>query len=102
MAKEDEKKPDILDDIKRIDRAIRAKTLAEVLATLKEKAHEVLRLKEETNQLLEAAGVSTEDSKRIIDFVNSLDDVQLSETEKRSLREETKEEVSGIRKKAEK
>jgi hypothetical protein len=103
MAKDEEdKKPDILDDIKRIDRAVRAKTLANVLSTLKEKAHEVLLLKEQTNMLLEAVGVSAEDAKRIIDFVNSLDDVQLSESEKQNLREDTREEVSEVKKKAEK
>ena len=102
MANNEDKKPDVLEDIKRIDRAVRAKTLAQVLSTLKAKAHEILELKEKTNALLEAAGVSAEDAKRIIDFVNSLDDVQLSDEEKRKLREDARNEIAGVKKQAEK
>lgn len=96
------KAPDVLEDIKKIDRAIRAKTLANTLAVLKEKAHEILTLKEQTASLLEAVGVSEEDRKRIIDFVNSLDDVQLSLTEKREIKDRAREEISETKKKAEK
>jgi hypothetical protein len=99
---DDTKKPDILEDIKKIDKAVRAKALANLLSTLKEKAKEVLVLKEETNNLLEAIGVSADDTKRVIDFVNSLDDVQLSESEKRKLKDEAKEEVKTIKQRAEK
>lgn len=100
MAEENQavKDHDILDDVKKVEREIKVRTLAKVMEQIKDKAHEVLELKEEINALLEAAGVETDDIKRIIDFVNSLDSVQLSEADKREIRKDAKDDVRDDRK----
>lgn len=96
------KQNDILDEIKAVDRAIRAQTLARILTQIKEKAKKVLELKEEVNALLEATGLSTEDIKRVIDFVNSLDEVQLTDSEKKEIRTDARSVVKNEKKTAEK
>jgi hypothetical protein len=104
MAKLNEEKvqPDLLDEVKQIERAIRAKALAKMLTTLKEKAHEILELKEYTNAVLEELGVEEADKKRLIDWINSLDQVKLSKNNKESIRDNASKDVHKERKEAEK
>lgn len=95
----DEKKPtgemeDVLDQIKAIERAVKAQTLMKILSSLKKYAREILVLKEKTTIMLEELGISDTDAKRIIDFINNSSEVQLSETDLKKIREEMKETVS--------
>ena len=97
-----EHKPvDILDEVKAIERAVRKKRLLAALTELKDKAHKILELKEECLSLLEAIGVSDEDQKRIIDYVNNSSDVALSESEKKDIRIKAKEKEVSEKKKVE-
>ena len=81
-------KLDILEDVKKIERFKKAQVLAEAIGEIKSYAKEVLVLKEKTDLLLEEIGISKEDSKRIIDYVNSL--AKLTEVDKKDIREEVK------------
>ena len=97
-----EHKPmDVLDEIKAIERVVRKKRLLAALTELKDKAHKILELKEECLSLLEAIGVSDEDQKRIIDYVNNSGDVVLSESEKKDIRTKAKEKEVSEKKKVE-
>lgn len=94
------KKTDVLDDIKDAEKRIKAATLVKTLPELKDMAREVLVLKKKIELTLEKLGVSDTDSKRIIDFVNSL--VTLSESEILEIREEVRGSVEKEQMKAEK
>lgn len=102
MSKDDKKTPgeigDVLDQIKEIERMVKAQTLIKILSTLKQNAREILELKEETTALLEELGISETDSKRIIDFINNSSEVQLTEKDKKDIREEVKTVVSAKKK----
>jgi|SRR5882672_11540438 len=101
-AETEAKTSDFLDEFKQVERAIRARALAKMLSTLKEKAHEILELKEYTNAVLEELGVEEADCKRLIDWVNSLEQVKLSKSDKESIRENSRRDVRKERKEAEK
>jgi hypothetical protein len=85
------KKKDILEGIKEIDKEARTKMVYVKLKTLKEWARTILELKEKTQIMLEELGVETEDIKRLIDYVNSTQ--ELTEKDKKELREEIKDDV---------
>lgn len=93
---------DLLEEVKRIERAVRAKALAKMLVTLKQKAHEVLELKEYTKAVLEELGVEEGDQKRLIDWINSLDQVKLTKGDKEDIRDEAHDDVTKERQDAEK
>ena len=88
------KKEDILEQIKKAEKLIKMNLLLKQLATLKKLAKEVLVAKEKSTLILEEVGVSQEDIKRVIDFINSSSEVQLSESDKKDLREKVKKEHS--------
>ena len=71
----------------------RVAALRKMLAEIKKKARQILELKEETTCILEELNVSAEDTKRIIDFVNSLSGVKLSEEDKKDLRQRIKKNI---------
>jgi len=83
-------KPDILDDIKNMEKLVKVRTLQKAMSSIKEKARKILELKEETTAILDSLEISSEDSKRIIDFVNSLTEVKLTEDDKKSIRDRVK------------
>lgn len=85
---------DVLDQVKKIDKAVRAKLLIEKIALLKKYAREVNELKEKSMIVLEELGLSDKDMKRIIDYVNELPEVKLSERDKKDLRDGIHEEMS--------
>jgi len=92
MSKDDKKEVnlDILDEVKKIEKMVQVAALRKMLVDIKKKARQILELKEETTYVLDELGISTEDSKRIIDFVNSLGEVKLSEEDKKDLRQRVK------------
>lgn len=94
------KEVDVLDDFRKVEKTVRQRALASSMKLFKEKATAIMRLKEETIALLEALGIQESDMKRVIDFVNSLPDVQLSESDKRVIREEMLAESKKQKKKA--
>ena len=94
MSKEkEEQKLDILDEVKKVENVVRVAALRKMLAEIKKKARQILELKEETTCILEELNVSAEDTKRIIDFVNSLSGVKLSEKDKKDLRQRIKKNI---------
>jgi len=101
MSEENVKKEvDVLDDFRKVERAVKQRSLAFSMKLLKEKAATIMRFKEESIALLEALGIQELDIKRVIDFVNSLPDVQLSEFDRRKIKEEMREEGKKQKKKA--
>lgn len=93
--KDKEKQPDILDDIRAMERMTKRLVLIKMLSEIKKMAHDILELKEKGLVLLEEVGISKEDSKKIIDFVNSQSSVKLSESDIKSIREWAKAKVEG-------
>lgn len=82
--------PDILDDVKRVERAVKAKLLMNAISEIKERAREILELKEETTMILEEIGIDEKDIKRIIDFINN--SVSLTQSDKDKIRQSIKNE----------
>ena len=101
MAKEI-KEPDILDEIKKVEKITKAQLLRKAIKKIKDYAREIVELKEKTQIELEEIGIKDEDIKRVIDFVNSLPDVQLTENDKKDLRDSVKKSVQSEKKDVEK
>lgn len=98
----EENQIDILDQVKKIDKAIKAKLLIEKIAQLKEFAREVNVLREQSIATLEELDLSPKDIKRIIDYVNELPEVKLSERDKKEIRDDIHEEIGEQKTKTEK
>lgn len=96
-----ESKNTVLDQVKQIEKRNKARLLIKTLTQLKKFARDIYIMKEKTNLLLDNIGVSEKDSKAIIDFINSLPEVQLSEENKKDLKEDIKEEIVDKRKEIE-
>ena len=94
-------KNDILSQIKEIEAKKKQALLVKKVNELKIIAKKINELKAETEILLEEIGVSKEDGKRVIDFVNELDDVKLTERERETLRTKAKTSVITDRKEIE-
>jgi hypothetical protein len=90
MEKE-KKEIDVLEQLKQAEKVIKVNLLIKKIGELKKVAKEVLVAKEKTQMILEEAGVKGEDIKRVIDFINSMPEVQLTEAEKKDLREDVRE-----------
>lgn len=92
----------VLDDLKKIDEQVKQKTLARMLTSLKEKAKEIHEIKYYTNKLLSELWINDKDSKAIIDWINSLNDVQLSDEQKKQIDKDIKSEIKDEKVKVEK
>lgn len=92
MEKTEQKTPDVLDHIKKAEKAIKTNLLIKQMGTLKSLARELLEIKERSVMILEDVGVEEVDIKRVIDFINSSPEVQLTESDKRELREKVRRE----------
>jgi uncharacterized protein YjiS (DUF1127 family) len=99
---EETKEVDVLDQVKKIDKAVKAKLLIEKIAILKQYAREVNELREKSVANLEELGLSKKDIKRIIDYINELPEVKLSEKDKEAIRDEVNEELTEEKQTAEK
>src|SRR5258705_327290 len=84
--KTEKKEFDVLDQVRRFEKFRKAQVLVESIEEIKELAKDVLEAKERTNVLLEEIGLSAEDAKRVIDYVNSI--VKLTTADKKRIREE--------------
>jgi hypothetical protein len=97
-----EKKKDILEDVKELDRKVRAKVVYEKISDIKEWAKEISTLKQKTQLLLEELGVETEDIKRLIDYATNSPEAQLTKSDLDNLRESVKDIIKDSKKKAQK
>jgi len=95
-------KKDILDQIKRAESAIKQMTLIKMMSEIKQMANQVLELKEKCTAILAEIGVTPEDIKRVIDFVNNLSSVQLDDKDKERICNWAREQVNSKRKDVEK
>ena len=85
-----EKSIDVLDQIKNIEKTVKAKMLIQSISELKKMCKEVSTLKEKCVITLEEIGIDEVDIKRIIDFVNELPEVKLTSDDKKSIRDTIK------------
>jgi len=89
---------DVLDTIKEAEKKTKARVLLKSLTEIKGMTRSILELKEKTIIMLEEIGMSEEDIKRVIDFVNSV--VILSESDKKDIRDNIKKELSKVKERA--
>lgn len=81
-------KNNILEDLKKIEDTSNKELLIKTLKELKAKAKEVYKLKLETQSWLDLFDLTPEDKKSIIDWINNLPDVKLSEEEKNEIKKQ--------------
>lgn len=81
---------DILSDIRELETRKRKALLAKKIVDLKKVAKRINELKAETELLFEELHLTKEDSKRVIDFVNELDEVKLTASEREAIRSRMK------------
>jgi len=87
---EEENDVDILDEVKKIDRVKRRQLLLTEFEKVKQLAKQVIESKEKCKMILEEVGLKEEDIKKVIDFVNSMDEVKLSDSKRENLRDTVK------------
>lgn len=92
MENTEQKTPDVLDHIKKAEKVIKTNLLIKQMGTLKALARELLEIKERSVMILEDVGVEEVDIKRVIDFINSSSEVQLTDQDKKELREKVRRE----------
>ncbi len=88
----EKKENDVLDHIKRAEKVIKTNLLIKQMSELKKLARELLEVKERSVMILEDIGVEEVDIKRVIDFINNSPEVQLTESDKKELREKVRRE----------
>jgi hypothetical protein len=91
-------KEDVLKEIKDAEKKIKAKKLSLAIERIKETAHKILEMKTFCVMMLEEVGISEEDQKRVIDFVNELPGTKLQEEDKMMLRQEARREILRVEK----
>jgi macrodomain Ter protein organizer (MatP/YcbG family) len=99
---EKQEEVDVLEQVKKVEKAIKAKILIEKIGELKTIAKEINELKEQSLATLEELQLSEKDMKRIIDYINELPDVKLTDKEKQKIRDEISEEMTGEKEENEK
>lgn len=85
------KEMDVLDHIKKAEKVIKTNLLIKQMGELKKLARELLEIKEKSVMILEDVGVEEADIKRVIDFINSSPEVQLTENDKKEIRERVRQ-----------
>ena len=99
-------KENILDQVCEAEKVIKTHLLVKRMVDFKNLARQVLEAKEESRLMLSDIGINEEDAKRVIDFVNALPEIQLSEEDKRDIwgrvREEGKKARQEVQEKIEK
>lgn len=83
---------DVLDQVRKAEKIVKTHLLMKRLADLKKLARTIHEAKEESRQLLADIGMKDEDVKRVIDFVNELPEVQLSEGDRKDIRDRVRNE----------
>ena len=79
-----------LDQLKKIEESKQKMLLVKMLGYLKEQARNVFKFKYITEKVLEELKVNATDKKAIIDWINSLPDVGLSEEDKKEVDKDIK------------
>jgi len=92
-----EKEGDVLDELRRIDKAVKAKVLVERITHLKKLARQMNELREETNATLDELGLSKSDAKRVVDYVNESPSVKLTQAEKTKINERVASAINRVR-----
>lgn len=87
--KKEEKKLNVLDEVKRLEKIRKARLLSSALVELRKKAKQILILKRETNSLLKEIGLCKSDRKKIVDYINST--IKLTPADKSKIRNESVE-----------
>ena len=95
-------KKDILEEVKELDRKVRAKIVYDKLVDIKSWAREIAELKLKTQFLLEELGVEAEDIKRLIDYATNSPEAQISKDDLADLKDEVKEMISESKEKVHK
>lgn len=90
-----------LEQLKELQKKQEKLLLVKTLTYLKEQAKKVLKCKALINESLKQLNVKDEDSKAIIDWINSLNDVKLSEDDDIDIEDEVKEMLKDKKKKVE-
>jgi hypothetical protein len=85
---------DVLDDLRRIESLNRRRLFAKKLKELKELSHDVASKKAEVEMILKGIGVKDKDIKRVIDFVNELEEVKMNEDELKALKAKVSKKIS--------
>lgn len=93
---------DILEEIRAVDKMVKRALLFKVLSHLKYISRKMLRYKELVRAELKEMGVSEDDSKRIIDFINESADVKLTEDDLKSIRKDARDSIQEKKKEIEK
>jgi len=96
-----EKKKDILEDVKELDKKVRAKVVYSKLKDIKSWAWDIAALKMKTQLLLEELGVEEADIKRLIDYSTNSQEAQLTKSDIEEIKDEVKEMVDRSKKKIE-
>lgn len=92
---------DVLEQVKKVEKSIKAKILIDKIGELKKHAKQINELKECSIATLEELQLSKADVKRIIDYINELPDVKLTEREKADIREDVDDEMKDAQQKNE-
>lgn len=90
-----------LDGLKEIEKRQQQILLNKSLIRLKKLCKEVLENKERTTVLLQLLGIDNTEAKSIIDRINSLGSVQLTDEEKKDILDEERDEIASSKKKVE-
>lgn len=98
---EKQKEVNIIDQVKEIERKKKEALLIKSIQKLKVVAKEAIKAKRKMKAYLDELGLSEGDQKKLIDYINSQDEVQLTRKEKDDIKEEVKRDLSGERKKVE-
>ena len=97
-----EKDLDVLEQLKRHEKIIKSKLLIKSLTEIKTMAKSILELKSKTEELLKLVVTNPEDIKRVIDFINSTESVQLSKEDVQKSKDWAAQCIAGAKKDIEK
>lgn len=91
----EEKEKDVLDRLRDVDKTVKARLLFQVVEDMRYSSRQLLEIKEKNLARLAAIGISEKDIKRIIDYINELPEVRLTESDiediKDSIQKETEQ-----------
>lgn len=88
----------MLKNFKEIEDKAQERLLVFALNELKDKCKRVIELKEEVTALLSELGMPEKEAKSVLDWINSLPDVQMSEQRKPTVRSKMRERLDQKRK----
>jgi len=95
--KDTKEEVDILDQVRIMEKNVKARMLMKKIVELKELCKDIKEDKEECVIILQEIGIDEKDIKRIIDFINNSADVDLTEEDKKQIRERVKKNVKNER-----